>query len=66
MSNNTIQWVMKVKPEENEVLTRMIWLFYQLGLIKKLQRSEFLRFCVNKTCKDIIELLKEREKYGGR
>ena len=57
------QWLLRVSPEEDKFLVDMLNLFYKLGLVKKLSKAEFLRYCVLNTCKQVISILKEGQ-YG--
>lgn len=56
-------WVIEVSPEEDQFLIDMLHLFYKLGLIKKLTKAEFLKYCIVNTCKQVIQVLKEGQ-YG--
>jgi len=56
---NYVCWTLKIKPEESKALDKMIELFYKLGLIDKPRRSTFMKFCIQKTCKDVLSALEE-------
>lgn len=56
-------WTTRVSPDEDQFLVDMVHLFYRLGLIKRLSRAEFLKYCIVNTCKQVIQVLKEGQ-YG--
>ena len=56
---DTVMWAMKVKPDISKTLDEMVKLFYKLGLISQPKRATFMKFCIQKTCRDVLSVLEE-------